>query len=436
MRAVAIAVAVTLGGCLDAGLSRCPTSGRICGEGFVCDDARDRCVGGIDGASCGDLSISGVEQCDDGNLRSHDGCSSTCQIETPVWRLLDPGSGPRIDVSLVYDVLHGRVISFGGSAQPITSAWDGTAWTTVSSATSPPARSDAGFAYSAGARKAVLFGGLDMTLTGRLGDTWLWDGQDWEELAPGGSSPSVRNGHAMVSDGAHVTLFGGAEALDVKGDTWEWDGVWIEVSGQPNDPLPRTGHAFAAMPTNLVMFGGDALGPSNDTYVRDGGVWGPVVLASVPPRFSHAMAPSEDGRVVMYGGTLDNVTLYEDTWQWIGSGWQPLTVAGPGPRFRHEMVLDPIHHYTLLVGGSDNASPPFGDTWGFRLENAATPEESCVAGEDADLDGAVGCDDPDCWARCTPFCAPGAACDPASPRCGDGSCNPDLEAASCPEDCP
>ncbi len=33
---------------------------------------------------CGDGSINGAEQCDDGNTRSGDGCSSSCQIE-PGW---------------------------------------------------------------------------------------------------------------------------------------------------------------------------------------------------------------------------------------------------------------------------------------------------------------------------------------------------------------
>lgn len=31
---------------------------------------------------CGDKKITGTETCDDGNRISHDGCSSTCQMET------------------------------------------------------------------------------------------------------------------------------------------------------------------------------------------------------------------------------------------------------------------------------------------------------------------------------------------------------------------
>ncbi len=59
------------------------------GTGFV-DDSIDAGPGGFtdggpdappDAAFCGDRSIEGGEQCDDGNSMSGDGCSATCQIE-------------------------------------------------------------------------------------------------------------------------------------------------------------------------------------------------------------------------------------------------------------------------------------------------------------------------------------------------------------------
>src|SRR5262249_25240771 len=61
--------------------------------------------------------------------------------------------------------------------------------------------------------------------------------------------------------------------------------------------------------------------------------------------------------------------------------------------------------------------------------------ETCRGG-DTDGDGLEGCDDPDCWARCTPDCPPGASCPENAPRCGDGTCNLLLEDCHlCPLDC-
>jgi hypothetical protein len=49
---------------------------------------------------------------------------------------------------------------------------------------------------------------------------------------------------------------------------------------------------------------------------------------------------------------------------------------------------------------------------------------------------AGGCDDADCYGRCTPLCQPGTPCDPAAPRCGDGLCGAVEDYAICPVDCP
>jgi hypothetical protein len=94
------------------------------------------------------------------------------------------------------------------------------------------------------------------------------------------------------------------------------------------------------------------------------------------------------------------------------------------------MAYDALDRAIVLVGGMS-----FDDTWTFRYERAGDVDESCRPGEDLDADGLAGCDDPDCWARCTPLCPPGTTCDPAAPHCGDGVCNAALEQGFCPSDC-
>jgi len=45
-----------------------------------------------------------------------------------------------------------------------------------------------------------------------------------------------------------------------------------------------------------------------------------------------------------------------------------------------------------------------------RQWKGSTPDETCVAGVDADGDGLAGCDDPDCWWACHPACPYRATC--------------------------
>jgi hypothetical protein len=63
------------------------------------------------------------------------------------------------------------------------------------------------------------------------------------------------------------------------------------------------------------------------------------------------------------------------------------------------------------------------------------PAEACVDATDGDGDGLAGCDDPTCWAICTPLCPPGMACDEQAPHCGDGTCSAIETCAACAVDC-
>jgi hypothetical protein len=87
------------------------------------------------------------------------------------------------------------------------------------------------------------------------------------------------------------------------------------------------------------------------------------------------------------------------------------------------------------VFGGGGESVPMGDLWRLRwATDGAT--ELCTIDVDTDGDGLAGCADPDCWAVCTPLCPPGAPCPATAPRCGDGTCNADLETCRmCPGDC-
>ena len=94
-------------------------------------------------------------------------------------------------------------------------------------------RFGASVAWDSARNRAVLFGGFDET-TGRLNDTWEWDGQ-----RPGpsgrlsGTKPTPASQRAMVYDSARgkIVLFSGnaGSRASTAGtwvhETWEWDGA-------------------------------------------------------------------------------------------------------------------------------------------------------------------------------------------------------------------
>src|ERR1700719_4514199 len=70
----------------------------------------------------------------------------------------------------------------------------------------PSGRSDGAMVYDAATGSTLLFGGFNST---ELADTWSWNGSVWSKLTPATSPPAVR-GASMVYDAAthNVVLFG------------------------------------------------------------------------------------------------------------------------------------------------------------------------------------------------------------------------------------
>jgi hypothetical protein len=159
--------------------------------------------------------------------------------------------------------------------------------------------------------------------------------------------------------------------------------------------------------------GEDDAGPA-DVWEWDGSAWhqsAALIAGQLGP-----LAYDLDRGVVVMGTPLG-------TWQYDGVAWTsiaaPVTVTG--------LAFDAARARTLAV--TSNGAKTF--AW-----DSNDADEACLSGRDADHDGKIGCDDPDCWPYCTPSCPPGVACDPTRPRCGDGVCNTALEnCRSCPGDC-
>ncbi len=135
---------------------------------------------------------------------------------------------------MTFDAARGEVLLFGGwtfdgsnsnSLQDLW-AWDGSSWseqctTAPCSDMLPPARSNAGLTYDSHRERAVLYGGYGSG-TGRLADTWEWDGSEWTETADG--SPTARDEGALVFDAPRrrAVYLGGYTNSGPESEIWEY----------------------------------------------------------------------------------------------------------------------------------------------------------------------------------------------------------------------
>ncbi|MDA7936712.1 hypothetical protein N9B90_02115 [bacterium] len=136
-----------------------------------------------------------------GNFNGYN--DETWEWDGATWSLINPTSPPgnRAIYSMCYDVVRQRVVMFGGrpdfnSESDETWEWDGTDWTLVLSPRSPIARHGASCVYDESRDEVVLFGGRSGS--GFLGDTWVFDGLEWQPKLDYVTSPVNGNRYALT----------------------------------------------------------------------------------------------------------------------------------------------------------------------------------------------------------------------------------------------
>jgi hypothetical protein len=397
-------------------------------------------------------------------------------------------------ITATYDAARKQIVLFGGyQSTNFDDTWvrNGTTWSEPAVATpwaEPSARSNAGAAYDAMRKRVVLFGGR--TEAGPdSGETWEWDGRQWQLMAPT-TPPSARDNTRLIYNAAarQIMLFGGESLADMytySGTAWApaamsggrtalrgtaltWDSglsrlvnfagndnstfnpvdtmwTWTAAGGwvsptQTTKPPARKGHAIAYDPVRqrTVLFGGvdDAQAPLGEVWELNNTTW-VEVAATVGPeaRTGASLVYQPDAqRVVVFGngGGLSG----EDLWEWNGAGWNQRPIVGTVPqRYRASVAYDAANHALVTFGGRDGN---FGNGQQGTHLLAYWPNnsvEACTQSTlDYDRDTLSGCADPDCWAQCTPLCPPGTSCT-GLPRCGDGTCSANEDCAICPGDC-
>jgi hypothetical protein len=303
------------------------------------------------------------------------------------WQQLTPGTPPPRFVHTISSEPGGRVLMFGGYSTAAswhgdTWAFDWQTWQQLAPAHSPSNRSGHGLTFDLWRNRAVLFGGNDGS--GAFNDTWEWDGVDWIAIGvPAASAPPARTWNSLTFDvlrGKSV-LFGGGSfgSSTAFADTWTWDGtVWRNVPTAATPPArSRPALAFDLSRGNVVMFGGRTGVGSDlgDTWTFDGSNWTQWSPAHIPSarQFSSMVFDLGRGRAVLFGGMTSGLDL-ADTWEWDGADWrQRLPNGSPSPRQSPACMFEPGNGRVVLFGGGlgVTGNPVYADTWTYGAFPAA-----------------------------------------------------------------
>jgi hypothetical protein len=296
-----------------------------------------------------------------------------------------------------YDPARGQVLLFGGcdlsQCYNDTWVWNGTSWTHKVTGTAPSPRKYAAMAFDAATQTTILYSGFDGNSHGffyGIGDTWSWDGSSWTHLTTANSPPPIYEGSMdYLPSATSLTLVGGT----LNGDTFD-TGTWIFNNSLTSpswnrspatDPPARARAALAFDPAlgALALYGGVSCTQSptscsslGDLWTFDGARWSNVAASGPPPRDSAALAYDNAlGKLVLFGGEnqVNSAGAYlNDTWFLNGTTWQQAAGStGPSARRNAGMAYDPTNRQAVLFGGYDG-SAALADTWTFDAGPTAT----------------------------------------------------------------
>jgi len=236
--------------------------------------------------------------------------------------------------------------------------------------------------------------------------TWVWNGSngagDWTQIsanttidpvgplgpAINGVKLSGRVGQAMAYDGTYVMLYGGNGASETAGifqDTWLYNTVsnsW-SLATVNTQPYGRTGAKAAYLAgTGAILFGGSLANGQllNETWQwvstsATTGTWTQISVANgagPSVRVGHVMA-SSSSKVVLFGGKNSNSQL-NDTWVYTAAGgWVNQNIPSalsPSVRDGAQMCYDSVNNVFVLYSGGNATLGFLPEVW--TLNAAAT----------------------------------------------------------------
>jgi hypothetical protein len=174
-------------------------------------------------------------------------------------------------------------------------------------------------AFDANHSNTVLFGGADLNYT-FFGDTWVWDGTNWQQQNPTTIPPARSQAEFMTYDpvAGQVLMFGGSGPTYYEDNTtWVWNGTnWsARPVAAPFSPVQTVGLAFNGMMGQIVMLAYPNPGPSIlNTWILSKTGWNQQLIIPFP---------SSEGYMI-YDSARQDIVLFSisgETWIWgIPSG--------------------------------------------------------------------------------------------------------------------
>jgi hypothetical protein len=294
--------------------------------------------------------------------------------------------------------------------------WSLSGWSRPEPDTSPPKHNDSSLVYDGNeGGRILLFGGHNWVAS-EYDDLWAWDGEDWEELSPLGSTPPACFGAAMAWDSNRnrVVMSCGGDLITSNdfvlsgGGTWEFDGSsWnqSDLTGPGGDPEGDGNPAdrvFGTMVhdqsngvTMLLngLYPGDETEQWHDHWEFDGTSWARQESLLWPDAdllpANYAASPYFSEKGISWKGWYDPyakdvVVMGQDgnshyiepyvepleAWRWDGETWHhlpdPADPEGdgePAPRMGYYMDFFAPAGLPLLFGGRIDQSVWTDDTW-------------------------------------------------------------------------
>ena len=241
----------------------------------------------------------------------------------------------------------GNSYVFGGANDnSLNDLWrfNGTNWYQVSAngtSGSPSARYGA-VSWTDNAGNAYVFGGyFYYNGNNYLNDLWKFDGTSWTTVNNAGTPPSVRYGAVSWTDNfGNAYVFGGYNGITYLNDLWKFNGTsWTTVNNAGTPPSVRSGAVvWTDNVVNAYVFGGyNGITYLNDLWKFDGTSWTTVNNAGTPPSVRYGAVAWTDnaGNAYVFGGYNDN--YYNDLWKFNGR-WSEVNNAGTPPDVRSGAV--------------------------------------------------------------------------------------------------
>ncbi|KAI0294942.1 hypothetical protein BC826DRAFT_1104415 [Russula brevipes] len=194
--------------------------------------------------------------------------------------------------------------------------------------------------------------------------------REWTRVVINGPGPVGRYGHAVTMVGSKFFVFGGQVDGEFLNDMWSFDlntlkakPVWESCEPAPGDEKPprRTGHASVTHGDRIIIFGGtDGRYHYNDTWMFDVSTrkWTELQCTGyIPsPREGHAAALVDDVMYVFGGRGVDGTDLGDLTaFKLSTQRWFMFQNMGPSPSGRSGHAMASHGTRVFVLGGESSA---------------------------------------------------------------------------------